>query len=236
MNLKYINRKQTLGISHPFDFSDWALAEGNKLIGPRPSWPSVIMHEFDDVDMQKYIDWFDRAIDRLGLEFRHQETETTFYTKTIQTLNVRARSAGIYFYMMDLRPISELGKDLSDSELLDKMVTECGCIPINPYWLAYSPEDGRQTLKVIFEISVVPYDPDHAAPTGENGLAEQFLACFDDSVRFYGNSCFAPWDGKTTNKQFVQSKRLHSLRDVDFGLILRDSNTIGFLMLTAEYP
>ena len=241
MNLKYINRKQTLGISHPADYRDWALTQDINLIGRVPSDRDYrLFREFKTEDMQVVTEWFDNAVSILGLDFEHQDAETTFYAKTIQSLNAGARRAGLLFYMMDLRPISELGNELEDredQEILDKMVTECGCDPINPYWLKYSAEDGRQVLKVVFEVDVLPYNPSDAKPIGTNGLADQFLACFDDSVRFYGNNSFAPWKGKSVEKyrRYAPSKNLQSVFDVDFGLVVLDKEHIGFLLVTAEY-
>jgi len=255
MNFKYINRKQRLGISHPDDFSQWAgtwavehdkafakdneylKKRGGKIVpdlGRLADGDYAIWEDFTPMQMQRTLEWFNASIDALALDFKHCEVEDTFFTETVQVINSEARKQEFYFNIIDLRPISELGKNLGETEVLDKMVVECGCNPLGDYWIEYSPEDGRQTLQVIFEFEVMPGGASNLKPSGNNVLANQFLACFDDSVRFYGNSSYAPWDHKSSQKPYIQSKFLQSCHRYDFGLVLRDNKHIGFLLLTGD--
>jgi len=258
MNFKYINRKQRLGISHPDDFSQWAgiqaVAHSREYekdkeylkkrgialdpgLGRLADGDCSLWEDFTPIVMQRTVQWFNAVIEGLALDFQHSEVEDTLLAKTVQSINTEARKQEKYFSIIDLRPISELGKDLGDIDVLDKMVVECGCKPLGDYWLDYSVEDGRQALQVIFEYDVMPLPPSNAKPSGNNLLANQFLACFGDSVRFYGNDTYAPWDHEFGKKLNVrpQSKCLQSCHDTDFGLILRDNKHIGFLLLTGDY-
>jgi len=256
MNFKYINRKQRLGISHPDDFSQWA---GTLLVEREKEYAKYNEHEqklvgkvtkglykladgnyslwedFTPKQMQHSVQWFNEAIDGLALDFQHAEVEDTYLAKTVQSIDTEVRKRDIFFSIIDIRPISELGKNLGDIELLDKMVVECGCNPLGDYWQAYSPEDGRQTLQVIFEYEVRPYAPSNARLSENNILATQFLACFDESVRFFGNDAYAPWAKDYQLKTFVQSKSLQSTRDLDFGLVVCDDKHVGFLLLAADH-
>jgi len=105
-------------------------------------------------------------------------------------------------------------------------MVECGCNPIGEHWIEYSSEVGKKTLKTLFKYEVRPMFT-KALPYDENTLAEQIMSHFDNNVRFYGNDIM---QGK-----IKQGKPLQSLYETDFGLVIRDDQTIGFILLALNY-
>lgn len=252
MNLKFVNRKQKLGISNPSDFAEWARKLDNepversddvcKLIngllgdGGGGWWP--IPPNYIELNIHPT---FNALIRELGLEFQHLGADDTAFTKAIQSMHADvSKIEYLYFNIMDLRPISELGSELNDIQLLDKMMAECGCDPIGECWIEYSSEVGKKTLKTLFEYEVRPVFTKSGSYV-ENTLADQFLSHFDHNVRFYGNDGYAPWD--RDNREITasihqgkvkQSKSLQSTYETDFGLVIRDDQNIGFLLLAVD--
>ena len=174
MNFKFINRKQELGISEPWDYLDWATIEFDNKEHESKSLRSLYEEPYSftpgvkSIDMEKLVRTFDAAVADLGLEFNHHQAEENLYTSTVQYLYAEARKHQRYFYMMDLRPISVLGAGLTELEYADKMVSECGFPPMGPYWSEYSAEDGRQAAHVLFETHP-PFPSHNVKTTGENG-------------------------------------------------------------------
>lgn len=246
MNFKYINRKQTLGISHPADYIDWALLltiEGENT-GVLVNSLNVcylandghqLWESFKPDHMQRIIKWFNAGIDDLSLDFKHCYVEDTPLSKAVQSINSEARKREIFFSIIDLRQVSELGEDLSDTKLLDKMVSECGCNPLGDKWIEYEPEYGRQKLQVLFQNEGEQMTTSSANSSGNQALSNKFLACFNSSVRFYGNDAFAPATKGQYRDSVIQSKNLQTRHDIDFGLILCDDQHIGFLLLAQDY-
>jgi len=246
MNFKYISRKQRLGISHAADFLDWALLQEieaeKKNISLKSSNVVSLVNDGLQLwenssprDMQRIIEWFDAAMDDLALDFEHSDAENTAFNRTIRSLNSAARKRDIIFSIIDLRKISELGNNLSDIEILDKMVIECGCNPLGNQWIEYPFEYGRQKIQSLFDYEVDPINSSNTSPSGSECLADQYLAYFEDSMRFFGNDAVGPLSKAVHQQAGVQSKKLQSRHDVDYGFIVRDSEHIGFLLLAKDY-
>jgi len=247
MNLRHINRKQRLGISNPSDFYGWALMLDNEPVERSFRISRLIHSVMNSSDAGGGWGWFvipsnymersvhpqfDDLITELGLNFQHCDIENTSFTRAIQSIHSEACKLELYFNIIDFRPISELGNDLSDIELLDKLVAECGCNQLGEYWIEYSAEDGLQTLKALFERELVPGPSIRVYE--DNTLADQFMAYFDDTVRFYGNSGYAPWAEGWRQKTWINSKNFQNIYETDFGLVLRDNKHIGFLLLARD--
>jgi len=231
MNFKYINRKQILGISHAADFVDWALllvneAENNGISLNSKNIYSIannglqLWESASPAQMQRIVELFNSAIYDLEFEFHHEEAENTALTKSVQTINSEARRLELVFNMIDLRQISELGKELSDSELLDSLAVECGFRPLGKDWKQYPYDSGRRKLQALFDNEVNPNFPATSNFTVSNALAKQFLTCFEECVRYYGNDA---------------SENLQSRHDVDNVLVLCDNKHIGLLLHAQDY-
>jgi len=131
MNLKYINRKQKLGISNPSDFDEWALKLDKESV-KRSDDVCKLIHGLFDYNGGGWLTvptnhielnihpTFNALISKLGLEFQHLTADDTAYTKAVQSIHADASKLGLYFNIIDLRPISELGSELNDIQLLDR--------------------------------------------------------------------------------------------------------------------
>jgi len=198
MNLKYINRKQKLGISNPSDFDEWALKLDKESV-KRSDDVCKLIHGLFDYNGGGWLTvptnhielnihpTFNALISKLGLEFQHLTADDTAYTKAVQSIHADASN---------------------DIQLLDKMMVECGCNSIGDDWIEYSSEDGKKTLKTAFKYEVRPMFT-KARSYDENTLVMQ---------------------GK-----IKQGKPLQSLYETDFGLVIRDDQNIGFLLLARDH-
>jgi len=195
------------------------------------------MEDFTPEGLQKTVQLFDIVIDELSLDFQHGEPDKSSYANLIRSIDVEARKKKKYFYMLDLRSVADLGADLDEIEALDKMVIECGCNPLGRGLTEYTPEEGRKTLRVIFELDVVPDYPksEHVDSLKKSALADQFLSCFNDSVRFYGNDCYAPWNSGYESKRCTHAGLFQTRYELDCGLIIRDDKNIGFVLVAADH-
>ena len=246
MNFKFINRKQRLGISNPSDFCEWALKLDKEPIERTENAYRLINSVLSDgvggwtKIPDDYMEWhvhpdFNALVDELGLHFQHFAVENTCFSRAIQSIHTKACNLNLYFNMIDIRLISELGKNQNDIELLDSLMVDCGCEAIGDHWVEYSAEDGKQTLNALFEHEVQP-DIDKASTFEKNSLADEYLSYFDDTVRFFGNNGYAPWEeGWRQKPHDTKTKSLQKSYETDFGLVLRDTEHIGFLLLARDH-